>query len=121
MRSFALIALWAATALAADNQIPARLKDTIKEQLYGQQRPGDYSPVPVLEKRQELRTPNYTDPDPVPVASATPGADGDGKEVCKAYGVDFQDGGEYFVDKRSRELFTAGTRFEGLVSLLLHA
>lgn len=37
---------------------------------------------------------------------------GDGG-VCKAFGVDFQDGGSYFLDQRSEELFRAGTRFEG--------
>lgn len=38
---------------------------------------------------------------------------GNTASACKAYGVDYQDGGSYFVDQRSQELFRAVTRFEG--------
>lgn len=33
---------------------------------------------------------------------------------CKSYGVDFQDGGSYFVDSGSNENFTAYSTFEGM-------
>lgn len=32
---------------------------------------------------------------------------------CKAYGIDFQDGGSYFIDQRSTQPFQAVTKFEG--------
>lgn len=35
--------------------------------------------------------------------------------ACKAYGVDYQDGGNYFVDQKSTALFKAVTQFEGYV------
>lgn len=33
--------------------------------------------------------------------------------ICKAYGVDYQDGGSYFIDQRSVQPFQAVTKFEG--------
>ncbi|KAK4494328.1 hypothetical protein PRZ48_014626 [Zasmidium cellare] len=33
--------------------------------------------------------------------------------VCYAYGIDFQDGGSYFIDSRSNVSFTAVSQFEG--------
>lgn len=37
----------------------------------------------------------------------------DTSSICKAYGVDYQDGGSYFVDQKSNAPFRAVTKFEG--------
>lgn len=40
---------------------------------------------------------------------------GNTTSACQAYGVDYQDGGSYFVDQRSTGRFQAVTKFEGYV------
>lgn len=46
------------------------------------------------------------------LSAALPAADEAGA-VCKTYGVDFQDGGRYFINTNSNESFTFVSKFEG--------
>lgn len=48
-----------------------------------------------------------------PVGDLEPRPDANATSACKAYGIDYQSGGSYFIDQNSRLPFTAVTKFEG--------
>ena len=41
-------------------------------------------------------------------------------QTCESYGIDFQDGGSYFIDSSSNASFTTVSEFSGLPTDVLH-
>ena len=75
---------------------------------------GTFLPVAAAAETQQLAVGHETN-SPVFFEQGLAKRRANNASACKAYGVDYQDGGNYFVDQRSTELFQAVTLFEGYV------